>query len=90
MRIALVGLAALALLATSGCWKSPVAEHWGEAYHANNEKMIANPEAGHEEPVVGLDGTTAEQAVVNYRKQQTERRSATTSPSIINIGTGGN
>lgn len=66
--------------------KSKVADHWGEAFHANNDAMTANPEAEKQLTVVeGTDGRSAGQAMGNFRKagQTSGRKSAPT--SVINI-----
>lgn len=86
--VAVTAVAALVVLA--GCrHPSRVEAHWAEAQHAASEQMVAHPEASSEEAYTGLEGTTAEQAIVNYRKQQAEKRTRRAAPSIINIGGGG-
>ena len=79
--------AGLALLFGAGCeTPSAVSDHWGEAFHANNERMIANPEAG-EQPADGVtafEGTTVENALKQYRREQSKPASYTAPPMIMN------
>ena len=72
--LATLTLTALALLL--GCAKpaaDPYSSHYGEAYWANRDAMIANPEAGSDEPVLGLDGETAEGVMGTYREEQADQ-----------------
>jgi hypothetical protein len=79
----------LALLFGAGCESpSPVSEHWGDAYHANNERMVANPDAG-EEPADGVtafEGTTVENALKQYRREQAKPTSYKAPGMILNQG----
>jgi len=66
--IILAGLIA-ALSISSGCGKTMLEKNWGRSYESAKSSQIANPEAEENlEPVIGLDGVTAEINVEEYRK----------------------
>ena len=60
---------ACALAFAFGC-VSPVKENWGKSVRDNKTAMIANPEAGTDEPVTELDPVTGKLVVENYEKNQ--------------------
>lgn len=61
----------------------------GYAQREDADRMIANRDAidAEAQPVLEVDGRTAEGEMVNYRRAESQRRSQP-GPSIINIGTG--
>jgi len=64
------------LFAGVGCMKpaaDPYTHHYGEAYWANRNASIANPNAGGSDPVMGLDGETTEGVMENYRASQKDQ-----------------
>jgi hypothetical protein len=87
IRASLFAASAAALLASTAC-HSPVSEHWGEAVHANRTQQIANPAAGTEpaDPTPGLDGTTVDRALVEYRKPISEKSEPKAQATILEIG----
>jgi hypothetical protein len=64
---------------------SRVDDHFGEAYAANKERMIANPEAGTEpnDGVTDLEGVTVEGTLERYRRQQTQSQGKDFPTSIL-------
>lgn len=66
--IAALSIASIALLL--GCAKTPLEQHWGDAYRENKNAMIANPDAGSDEPIEGLDPLTGELVVERYEREQ--------------------
>jgi len=75
LRLSFLVLLGVALLGV-GCMKpaaDPYSHHYGEAYWANRNASIANPNAGGSDPVMGLDGETTEGVMENYRDSQRDQ-----------------
>lgn len=82
-RFQLIALA-LALAFSAGC-ASHVEQHFGEAFHANNERMIANPDAGQEvtDGVTAFEGSTVETTLIRYRRAQEKTASKVLPGSLL-------
>ena len=76
--------AGVTLVFCLGC-ESPVEEHYGEAFHANNQRMIADPNAGQEptDGITAFEGSTVETTLVRYRRQQEKAPSKVLPNSIL-------
>jgi hypothetical protein len=87
IRSTLFAAGAAALLASTAC-HSPVSEHWGEAYHANQTQQIADPAAGTQpaDPSPGLDGTTVDRVLSEHRKPIGEKAEPRQQTTILEIG----
>ena len=87
IRASLIAAGAAALLASTAC-TSPVDEHFGEAFNATRTAQTANPAAGSEpaDPTPGLDGTTVERALTEYRKPISEKSEPRQQTTILEIG----
>ncbi len=79
------------LLGGLGCQSSNVEKHWGESYRAALERQTAEPEVAAvnaDEPAPqGLDGSTADEVMGKYRKQQ--QPSAASQEPFTMLMTGG-
>lgn len=79
--------AGLALIFALGCRAegSRVADHWGEAFYANNELMIVDPNAGRDADNGSIDfeGNTVENVMDRYRRGQVARQSRNLPTSIL-------
>jgi hypothetical protein len=86
IRIHLIAAGAAAVLAGTAC-HSPVSEHFGEAYLAAKAQQTANPAAGSEpaDPNPGLDGTTVDRALEEYRKPLSEQTGPQQESTILQI-----
>lgn len=63
-----MGLAAGALVFIgTACAPTPLDKHFGDAYRANKLASVANPDAGSDVPVEGLDPVTGEIVIENYK-----------------------
>ena len=74
------------MLASTAC-VSHVGEHFGEGFLALRSQQIANPAAGSEpaDPAPGLEGTTVERALVEYRKPLSEQTAPKQESTILQI-----
>jgi hypothetical protein len=63
----------------AGCGHDTLKENWGSAYNSVKQNQTANPDASKNlEPVVGLDGTAAEEAMKGYQQGCDGEKSDTT------------
>jgi hypothetical protein len=62
-----------------------VAAHYGDAFYANSELMVANPDAGKEEQTGSIDfeGNTVETLMNRYRRGQTKTQTTNLPTSIL-------
>lgn len=77
----------------TGCMKpaaDPYAHHYGEAYWANRNASIENPNAGDGVPVTGLDGATTLGVMENYRESQADQLPVYEEDSLVEQGGSGN
>lgn len=75
----------------TGCMKpaaDPYSHHFGEAYWANRNASIENPNAGDGVPVTGLDGATTLGVMENYRESQKEQQPVYGDESLVDVGGG--
>jgi type IV pilus biogenesis protein CpaD/CtpE len=64
---------------------SRVDDHFGDAYRANKQRMVANPEAGMEpdDGMTDFEGTTVEGTLERYRREQTRSQKKDLPTSIL-------
>jgi type IV pilus biogenesis protein CpaD/CtpE len=77
-------------IAGVGC-ASNTERHWGKSVRANTEAQVANPVAAlrnAEKDVGALDGNSAANANDRLRKHESGKDAGSTTPDIIQIGTG--
>jgi hypothetical protein len=87
----LIWTVGLALCFGLGCTGSRVADHMGEALHANNTQMIVDANASQRESdgVVEFEGTTVEGTMHRYRRTQKKAPSKVLPGSMLNQGVSG-
>ena len=89
-RLKFVTIVAALAAAGVGCeTTSHIDETFGLATKTNNEKMIANPEAGTtpDDGVIEIEGATVETSLKRYRTKQTRTPNTTALPrSILSQG----
>lgn len=78
--------AAAGLLASTAC-HSAVGEHYGDAFRAQRSMQAANPAAGNEpaDPNAGIDGTTIDRTLEEYRKPISEKTAPVQQSTILEI-----
>jgi hypothetical protein len=64
---------------------SRVDDHFGEAYRASKQRMIANADAGKEpdDGINDLEGVTVEGILKRYRREQTQPQNKSVPTSIL-------
>jgi hypothetical protein len=87
----LIWTVGLALCFSLGCTTSRVADHMGEALHANNTQMIVDANASQKESdgVVEFEGTTVENTMHRYRRTQTKTQVKVLPGSMLGQGVSG-
>ena len=79
-------VAGLILASSLGCKSDGgIAEHYGDAFYANSERMVANPDAGKEDGTgaVDFEGNTVETVLTRYRRGQVEAQTTNLPTSIL-------
>jgi hypothetical protein len=77
---AIVAIFAMTSFALVGCGgHDTLNKNWGSSYKAAQQNQTANPDASKNlDPVVGLDGLSAEKAMEGYQQGSGDREKGTT------------
>jgi len=93
VRCLIVVVLVAALAALTGCGLQTPAKrdtlldrNWGKSFEAAKQNQILNPDAGkNENPVMGLDGQSAESNMKKYRKSFEAEKAAETGAINLNL-----
>lgn len=89
MKIINILILSVAMYSLSACAETTprLEAEFGQAVHSTLNAQIINPEAGNtNDPVAGLDGRAARDAINNYQKSFAKPEPA---PNVFTLGVGG-